>query len=190
MISGYFDTVRQTQRESSHIQKTHVGVTQQLYPKLFCLRQHWTLIIRIAFWPTSQSIIAAWCICPGGLVPYLMIDNLSYFILRTLFSLSSTFQLHKVTTHQHSKLIRAMPYWDISSLLIALHLKNPDRRILQPHFTEGMVEALTGAQKGWSHHYHTAVQPRRHESKAGCLIPRMELLRGTFLCHSSVHITN
>lgn len=119
-----------------------------------------------------------------------MIANLSYFILCTLSSLSSTFQLHKVTTQQHGKVKRAMPYWDISSLLIALHLKNPDRWILQPHFTEGMMRALTGAQKGWSHHCHTTVHPRRHESKAGYLISRMELLRGTFLCHSSVHVTN
>lgn len=117
-----------------------------------------------------------------------MIANLSYLILCTLSSLISTFQLHKVTTHQHSKLIRAMSYWDISSLLVTLHLKN--RWILQPHFPEGMVEALTGAQKGWIHHYHTTAQPRRHESKAGYLILRMKLLQGTFLCHSSLHITN
>lgn len=70
-----------------------------------------------------------------------------------------------------------MPYWDIGSLLIALHLKNPDRWILQPHCTERLAETLMGAQKGGSHHYHTAVQPRRHESKAGYLISRMELLQ-------------
>lgn len=132
--------------------------------------------------------------CPGDLVQNLKTANLLHFFLCTLpvqprFNLPAPQSDHTPTQQGHKS--HAVLGCQLSadcfpSIFSFTPFESPDRWALQPHVTEEM----TGAQKGWSHHRHTTVQSRSQWSNAGCLISRLEFLRGTFLCLSSVWITN